>query len=87
MQSHPHAQRPNCSPVGCQQRLLGLERCDDGVDRPRKWRMHPITSHLDDDAALCGDRLLEDRIVASESIGHRLRVLLPQLRAAFDVGE
>jgi hypothetical protein len=34
-----------------------------------------------------GDGLAQDGVVARERIGHRLDVLLPPLRTAFDVGE
>ena len=53
----------------------------------REDRVHAIADGLENHTALRIDRLPQDRIVARKGCWHRLWVLLPQLRAAFDVGE
>src|SRR3712207_8468621 len=39
------------------------------------------------DALPISDRLAQERLMAGEHLRHRLLILLPELRAAFDVGE
>jgi hypothetical protein len=36
---------------------------------------------------MCGDRLLQDRVVARERVGHRILMPLPEPRAPFDIRE
>jgi hypothetical protein len=49
--------------------------------------MHTIADGLEHHAAVCLDGFAQNGVVARQGGGHRLRVLLPELGAAFDVGE
>jgi hypothetical protein len=87
MQRHAHPQRASRSPRFGVQRTLHSERGGQPVGGTREDRMHAIADRLENHTALRIDRLPQHRIVARKGRWHRPRVLLPQLRAAFDVGE
>ena len=66
---------------------LGGDRGVDGGRRRRERRHQPIAGRLHDLPAGVLDRGAQDRIVAGKGRSHGLRVLFPEPRAAFDVGE
>jgi hypothetical protein len=68
-------------------RALQLQRRANGIERIVERRVQAVADHLDDDAAMILDRRARQRIVARQRIGHALRLLFPQPRAAFDIGE
>ena len=87
MQRHTHPQRAGRSPRFGVQRALRGQRGGQRIGGTREDRVDAIADRLENHTALRSDRLPQHGIVARKGGGHRLWVLLPQLRAAFDVGE
>jgi hypothetical protein len=69
------------------ERPLRHERGSESIGRTREDGVGAIASGLDDHPTVGGDHLGENGIVASERCPHGLAVLLPEPRAAFDIGE
>src|SRR5262249_28668726 len=69
------------------ERFLDIDRCKGAV----RWGMERcaerITNGLEDKAVVAINDLAQQGIVALQGGRHRLRLLFPQARAAFDVGE
>ena len=87
VERHAHPQRAGRAPrLGVQRGLHGqhgLERIA-GADEDR---VNAITNRLEDDPAVGSDPDCQDTVMTRKRSGHRLRVLLPELRAAFDIRE
>ncbi len=64
-------------------RLLRRPQARDGLV---EMGQEPVAGRLHDGAAVPLDGRPEDRVVGSEEVGHRVRVLVPEARAALDVG-
>ena len=85
--AHPHPQRAGLAPrLGDQAALRGEARRR-RVDRAGEDRHHPVAGRLDHRAAGSLDGVAQDRVVPAEGDLHAVRELLPQARAALQVGE
>ena len=87
VEGHPDAQLAGLAPSCRAKRPLGSKCGVDGGDRVGEHRQDPIARRLDHSAAIGLDRGTEEPVVLGERRGHLLGVLLPETRAAFDVGE
>ena len=85
--SHPDADHARLRPRLGEESMLGSDACGDGIDRGCEDRHQAVACGLYDLAVRLRDRGAEDDLVAGESRPHQLRVLLPETRAALDVGE
>ena len=87
MDGHPHAQLAERAPVLAMEIDLRPRRGLDGVGRLVECRVHGVADRLEHDAAVRGDRVPHDPVVAEES--GRVRGGMPpqQSGAAFDVAE
>jgi len=86
---HPDRDRAQRGPGLVQQCALRLDRGGDREGGTREHRDHAVALALLDgpDAAVPAYRLVEDRVVAIDRRGHRLRLGLPQRRRFLDVAE
>jgi hypothetical protein len=87
VQRHAYCKHANYSPRLQLKHPLSGDRGCQGVRRLCKRRQHAITSRLDDLSLMGGDRLCQDRIVASKCSRHCIGVLFPESCAAFDIRE
>jgi hypothetical protein len=87
VQRHAHPQWFRQRPRLYDECALGGQRGCQRVRRLGEGREDAIADGLEDHAPVRGDALLHQGIVAGERGRHRVRMSLPQLRAAFDVGE
>ena len=84
---HPDPERSGRAPPLVAQRALGGQRGVDGIRGLIEDREHPIAHRLDHRPARVRDRVTEEPVVDRERRAHRLGLLLPQPRAALDVGQ
>ena len=87
VQSAAHAQGDAVGSRRVGERPLQLHGCAERVEWVGKDGQHAVAGRLDDAAAAVNDAPLRNRVMARQRILHALRRLLPQPRAAFDVGE
>ena len=84
---HPDPERSGRAPPLVAQRALGGQRGVDGIRGLVEDREHPIAHRLDHGPMRVRDRVPEEPVVDRERRTHRLGLLLPQPRAALDVGQ
>ena len=87
VETHPHAQRPGLRPRRPSEGLLCAEAGGHAVARGLEDRHDAVSGGLHDLAACCADGLAQDAVVLGEGHAHRLRMALPEARAALHVGE
>lgn len=81
------AQRAEHAPVFGAEGALSRQGGRQRIRCAREGGVDAIPNHLENDPRIGGDRVAYQRIMAGKGGGHCLRVLLPQLRTAFDIGE
>jgi hypothetical protein len=85
VQAHPHL---DCEPTDrFFQAALRGECCIHRVDGFFESTVDTIACGLDNDSAIRFDRITQEGVVPRQRILHQFRVLLPELRAAFDIGK
>ena len=82
-----NVQRDPAGRVPIDERSLNRQRRDDRVERIVEPRMNAVAGRFHDNAAVALHRSFDDRVVSRECPAHLLGLLLPQARAALDVGE
>jgi hypothetical protein len=87
MQAHTHPQRTSFRPIFSEQALLGVDTGSYAIYRIGKYGMKAITGGLDHLASGCCHGRTQQFIVARQGGLHRCGKLLPETRAAFQIGE
>ncbi len=84
---HPDADRARARPRLLEECPLGGDRGGHGTDRRVEDGHQTVAGGLDDLTVRVGDGRPEQDLVSREGVLHLTRVLLPETRAALDVGE
>src|SRR5579872_2747383 len=87
VQAHAHAQAVNACKIFFGEGKLGIKRCTNRIWRSGESDAERIADGLEDVTAVLLYRSAHELFVTRHSSLHRLAVLLPALRRAFDVGK
>ena len=87
MQPAAHAQRQSGRRLGIGEPALNGHGGVESKDGVVEGRVHPVAGHLHDGSVVGCDGAADDRVVVRQRGPHPLGLLLPELRAALDVGE
>ena len=86
--THAHVQRSRFQrPGASKQCLLPGDSCIDRLRTGIEYGVQAIAGSLEDQASLVFDRCAQEIVVLLQRGAHRVRRVLPQMGAAFDIGE